>query len=223
MKRRVLSAAVAAAAFCLGASAASAQSYKLERDFSYVNPTGVWSYGYGTTGSSFTPFAALLDECGAETQGSDCFLEDGAVVAINVVHKNFVRTFPFSSVVLPDTGVQLHPKNDGADAIVRFTAPSTGTYRFEGYYQILDTNPSGVAPKIFVGARDFTSKAFDEDGAVVLNGPADTEAKKGGQIKRSSLTRQLAKRAVVQFGLDPNGDFRFDSTGFDVTVTPVAD
>lgn len=218
--------AILAAALAMAASAAHAQSpavYKAGRDFSYLNPGGVWSYGYGRTGTSFTLYPGLIDRCGAAEEGSDCFNFSNALVASNVLNKRRVEIASASSIVIPEKGLHMHTGSDGSDAIVRFTAPAAGKYRIEGYYQILDNRPTGVAPKIFVDAIDVTLKAFRADAPVVLSGASDPEAKKVGETRKFALTRKLRKGAVVSFGLNEAGNWTFDSTGFDVVIAPVVE
>jgi len=223
MKRLAILAALAIAATAGAAHAQTPTVYKAGRDFSYLNPGGVWSYGYGQTGTSFTLYSGLIDRCGAAEDGSDCFYFSNALVGSNVLNKRRVEAASASTIVIPEKGLLLHTGSDGSDPIVRFTAPAAGTYRIEGYYQILDNRPTGVAPKIFVDALDVTQKAFRADADVVLTGASDPDAKKVGETRKFALTRKLRKGAVVSFGLDEAGNWTFDSTGFDVTIAPVAE
>lgn len=221
MKTMALAAMLAVAGLTTGAEA---QSYKATRDFSYQNPNGVWQYGYGLSGpgGTFTRIPGpLVDKCFQPKEGSDCFLDSDALVSVNTSGKTYVAVAPSSSIVIPNDALRLHPRSDNQEVIIQFRAPAEGEYSFNGFYQILDTNPSSIAPRIFVGAVDVTPEAFREAGPVILAGPgADAAAKKGGQLKRFRFTRTLSKNGVVRFGLGANGDFRFDSTAFDVTATP---
>lgn len=227
--KRLLTTAALGAALCLSVGVAVAeplaQSYKAGRDFSYRNPGGVWSYGYGTTGvkASFTSLGALIDKCGGAEALTDCFRVNEGLVGSNVTGKTQVVNATSSSIVVPSAGLLLHPNASGQDVIVQFKAPQAGSYEMKGFYQILDNAPTSVAPKIFINAKDVTKKAFGSKADVVLSGAADPAAKKGGEKKSFSLTRTLAKGDRLQFGLNPNGDWRFDSTSFDVTITPVAE
>lgn len=228
---RFLTAAAAAAAILLSAGGAMAQgrpapeNYNALRDFSYNNPNGVWSYGYGTAGekASFTVYPVGLDAgCGrTEDVISDCFLDAESLVAQNVSGKLRTAGGGASTIVIPADALQLHPRNTSQDTIIVFTAPKDGSYRIEGFFEILDDRPTSIAPKIFVNAKDITRKAFKSDVDVVLSGAADPVKKKVGEKRKFSVTQALLKGQRLQFALNPNGDWRFDSTGFDATVTPV--
>lgn len=226
--KKLLSTVALGAALCLFAGAVVAeplaQSYKAGRDFSYRNPNGVWTYGYGTTGvkSNFTSLGALIDKCGGAEELTDCFRVNDGLVGSNVTGKVQVVNAPSSSIVIPVGPLLLHPNASGQDVIVQFKAPQAGNYQIKGFYQILDNAPTSVAPKMFINARDVTKAAFGSTTDVVLSGASNPAEKKAGEKKSFSLTRTLAKGDRVQFGLNPNGDWRFDSTSFDVTITPVA-
>lgn len=218
---------LAAAAMVATAGAASAQApqpsaYKAARDFSYQNPNGVWTYGIGRTGSTFALHPGGLVEAGGPGE-VDYFNTNNALVGVNTVGKRVVENLPSSSVVQPANLLIMHTGSDGNDSIVRFTAPAAGRYSFEGYYVILDNRPTGVAPKIFIGDTDVTMRAFRTDAAVMLTGGSDPAAKKPGERRRFAITSKLKAGQIVSFGLNDAGNWLFDTTGFDVTVRPVAE
>ena len=223
--------AAAAAALLATVATANAQSpapenYNALRDFSYNNPNGVWSYGYGTAGdkNTFVVYPVGLDAgCGrTEDVICDCFISSNSLVAQNVSGKLQVVNAAASSIVVPVDALQLHPRDDGQETIIVFKAPAHGFYKMEGFYEILDNAPTSIAPRIVIGTKDQTRKAFGSKVDVVLSGASDPANKKVGEKKSFSFTRELSKDQRVQFSLNPNGDWRFDSTGFDVTITPVA-
>jgi len=226
--RIILSAAAAAVIAWTGAANAQSpapENYNALRDFSYNNPNGVWSYGYGTAGDkdTFVVYPVGLDAgCGrTEDVVSDCFLNSTSLVAQNVSGKVQVVNAPASSIVIPNDALQLHPREDGQETIIVFKAPAHGFYRMEGFYEILDNAPTSIKPRIVIGSKDQTRKAFGSKVDVVLSGAADPANKKVGEKRKFSFTRELSQNQRVQFAVNPNGDWRFDSTGFDVTITPV--
>lgn len=198
-------------------------NYKAARDFSYSNPSGVWAYGYGTTGdkSDFKLLDQLLEFCGTSAMISDCYRTGDALVASNVSGATRVAHAAASDVVVPADVLQLHPHSNTKDVIVQFTAPKTANYRISGFYEILDTKPTGVAPKIFVNGKDMTLKAFHSKKKVVLKGGADAVARLPGESDSFNFDQKLAKGDRVQFGLNADGDWSFDSTGFDVRIVPL--
>lgn len=222
--KAILTGAAVAAAFAASISVAAAESpapanYKALRDFSYSNPNGVWSYGYGTAGdrSSFVRYPLGLQILGGGL--IDSFYDSESSVSVNNTGKTVVLNASSSSVVVPTDALVMHPRSDGQDTMVVFTAPGFGLYQIEGFFEILDNAPTGVAPRIFVGSKDVTKTAFGKKD-VVLTGGSDPSKKKAGQKKSFSFTQELSPNQRVQFALTPNGDWRFDSTGFDVTITP---
>jgi hypothetical protein len=225
MKTILTGAAVAAMlAATIGAAAAqnaAPANYKALRDFSYSNPNGAWSYGYGAGGdaASFVRFPTSLQILG--NGFLDSFYDSESTVSLDNTGGTKVLAASASSVVIPTDALVMHPRSDGQDTMVVFTAPAAGFYLMEGFFEILDNAPTSVAPKIFIGSKDQTLKAFSSKNPVVLTGPADPSKKKVGQKKKFSLTRELSVGQRVQFVVNANGDWRFDSTGFDVTITPV--
>lgn len=196
---------------------AAAETYKVVRDFSYLNPGGVWSYGSGDTGRSFTLVPSISDGCGTPGGRTDCFRVGNAIVYINTSGNAFAD--PGSGTVLVgDNVLMLHPA-DGVDAIVRFRAPRAGTYTFKGSYAIMDTSPTGIAPKIFVGATDVTKAAFGSKVDVALTGPGAVLAKKKpGGSKAFTFTRTLKAGQPVYFGVNALGNWLFDSTALKLEV-----
>lgn len=198
-------------------SSASAETYKVIRDFSYLNPGGVWSYGYGVTGTSFAIVAPIENGCGTAGGRNDCFRHGNALVYMNTSGSSFVD--PGSGTVLVgDNVLMMHP-DAGVDAIVRFRAPRVGTYTFKGSFTIMDASPTGIAPKIFAGTRNITKAAFKSASDVTLTGPgADLARKKPGGSKRFAFSRTLQRGQVVYFGVNDLGNWTFDSTAFKLEV-----
>lgn len=225
MKTFLTSAAVAVA-LTASAGAASAQSaapasYKAVRDFSYNNPGGVWSYGYGTAGAPATFVRYTTGLVSGANGLLDAFNESESVVAVTTQTETAVHNPGSSQVVIPVDALVMHPRSDGQETMVVFTAPAAGTYKIEGFYEILDNAPTGVRPRIVIGTKEFTRAAFNSKVDVVLTGASKPGTKEVGQKRAFTLTRQLSKGNRVQFALNPNGDWRFDSTGFSATVTLV--
>ncbi|MFC3691974.1 hypothetical protein [Chenggangzhangella methanolivorans] len=225
MKTMLTCAAVAALLATVGPASAQSPapaSYKATRDFSYNNPGGVWSYGYGTAGdkASFVRYPAGL--ISAANGLLDSFYDGESSVSVNATGAVALHDPGSSKVVIPTDALVMHPRLDGQETMVVFTAPAHSFYRMEGFFEILDNAPTSVAPRIVIGTKDQTRKAFGEKQTVVLSGAADPAALKPGEKKSFSFTRELSKNQRVQFALNPNGHWRFDSTGFDVTITPVA-
>ena len=200
---RMLAAAVAAT---LIAGAAQATTYNDVADFSSSSSTGVWSYGTGVTGTSFTPYTNFNTGClGA---GSGCWQTSGGGVPAVIAN---LSGSPINSgtVVLP-TNVLLLQSGPSTDSIVRFTVPVSGLYDVLGVYEILDTNPTGVNAIIASG------------GAIVasfpLTGPGAMHPDTPGQSQVFSATDLfLPAGTIIDYGINNGGNDLGDSTGLGLT------
>ncbi len=206
---RFLLAAVSALAL---AGAAKATIYDAVADFSTTSSTGVFSYGTGVTGSSFTPYPVLTADClGA---GSYCWQTTTPVLLVPLVAANQSgSTINFGSVVFPTNVLNVHP-GPSTDSIVRFTAPTSGMYDISGFYELLDTDPSGVNAIIAL------------DGAVIastlLTGPGATHPGTPGESFTFGASHVfLLAGTIIDYGVNNDGSFFNDSTGLALTVTSV--
>ncbi len=185
------------------------------RDFSSSNPNGAWSYGDGITGTSFTLYPFYNPDC-ADIWGASgvvCWtaeiFDHDPLVSFNTTG-NWLN---FASVVDPPNVLLIHPgPNDGQDTIVRWTAPVAGYYNISGFFEILDTNPTGILGLVF------------ENGTLIYSGellgpPAQHPNQVGGQENFNFSTLFLNAGDVISFGVNKDGVFQDDSTGFNVTIT----
>jgi YVTN family beta-propeller protein len=191
-------------------TASVAQTWDATKDFGPSNPNGVWSYGYGITGTSFT-----LDPL----YNPDCFGVSGLVCWIlneDVPDVGFNTTgdwINWRTVVFPPDVLHVHPgPNDGQDSIVQWTAPVAGYYKISGFFEILDTNPTGVIGLVF---RNGTLLYRGE----LLGPPAQHPDQVGGREDFSFSKLFLNAGDVISFAVNKDGDYRFDSTGFNATIT----
>ena len=159
---------IAAAALSLAAAtSASAATWDAVADFTTAtNGTGgsVWSYGWDA-GAGFQLFSQH-GEC--ITGGLACWQSDDPQFFVPLIAKNTtLTTLNYLTVVQPTDVLNLHPggTNDGQvvggsdiDTILRFTAPGAGNYAFNGFFEALDTNPTGVT--IYAGGHLVTIAGF---------------------------------------------------------------
>lgn len=194
-----------------------AETYKAVRDFSYMNPSGVWSYGYGKTGRTFSRFPRIVEQCGT-TNEEDCFRNNANIVGLNTSSKPFPDAAS-STVLIGENVLMMHP-SDGADTIVSFRAPRTGTYRVTGFFQIMDTAPSGVVLLVYANGTDISKTAFKTTTTpVVLSGPpANRTTLRGGGKRAFDFSYRLTVGQFLYFAINPNGTSNFDSTGFSAEV-----
>jgi hypothetical protein len=199
---------LAAVVSSLIAGAAQALTYNDVADFSSSSSTGVWSYGAGVTGTSFTPYSNFNAGClGA---GSGCWQTSGGGVPAVIAN---LSGSPINSgnVVLP-TDVLLLQSGSSTDSIVRFTVPVSGHYDVLGVYEILDTNPTGVNAIIASGGTIVASFSLTGPGAMHPDTP--------GQSQTFSATDLfLPAGTIIDYGINNLGNDLGDSIGLGLTFT----
>jgi hypothetical protein len=196
------------------AATASATTYDAAADFSTTRSTGVFSYGTGVTGSSFTPYTNFSAPCQGMVAGLGCWQSPTPIDLVPLVGKDLTSsTLDFETVVLPTNVLLVHP-GPSTDSIVRFTVPTTGRYDISGFYELLDTHPTGVNVII----------AFD--GTVLLDTPltgppAMDPSTPGGMVPFGATDVLLHAGDTIDYGVNNAGSFFDDSTGLALTVTTV--
>lgn len=181
----------------------SVRSYDADADFSPLqNPDGAWSYGYRAAGGAFTPYASRGNIWG--NPGTDSWSRDGATCPF-ITRNNTNSTITYAGVVAQPPGLlNLHPGQAGERSTVRWTAPSAGTYAFNGVFQGIDT--TGTTADALV----------THNGAGIFSGSVASN-----QASAFSISRNVAAGDTVEFsvGYGPNGNFNNDSTGLAVNVS----
>jgi hypothetical protein len=135
-------------------------------------------------------------------------------VFIPIVAKNSNSTAStFSTVTVPEGSLWMHPGMGGKCAVLRFTAQQDGEYTFNGKMTSIDN----VSPNSVRGYF------FGPQGA--LSGPiALTSGGTGTSVTLPTTTVELTAGESVDFAMDegtnidPQGPFRYDSTGISMTV-----
>ena len=172
-------------------------------DYSLLaNPSGPWRYAFQAAESGISPMTAAAANCG--DLGLSCWKRSAdsvglPMVAINssdAVHRN--RT-----LVIPPNMLVLHPGIAEERAVIEFSAPADGRYKFTGRWEIVDTNPSGVK-LTWAGPRGTGA-------STLLNGYAATSP--------ISVSLNLLAGEKVSFSVDANGNYGNDSTGLVLQVT----
>jgi hypothetical protein len=196
-------------------TACVAQTWHATKDFGPSNPNGAWSYGDGITGTSFTLYPFYDPDCGAlwGVSGVVCW---SAEIYQHDPHVSFNRTggwLTFWGIVDPPDVLLVHPgPYDGQDTIVQWTAPVAGTYTISGFFEILDSHPTGVVGLVFRnGAPLYRGE--------LLGPPAQPPDKAGGREDFYFAKLSLNAGDLISFGVNKDGDFHYDSTGFNATIT----
>jgi PEP-CTERM motif-containing protein len=195
-------------------------------DFTPSNPSGLWSYGYGVTGSLFTPYGVFQTPCDAAAPPSAGPLDTscrqiapGAATAVPLVGiNNTAGTLDifgmFSTIVLPKDVLWMHPGPGTVESIVQWTAPAAGMYSISGFFELLDDHANGVFVKIY----DNNTPEFTP--LLPLTGPAAPPSTPGGKDS-FALTLSLNPGDVIYFGVNNAGNYFYDSTGLAATITAV--
>jgi hypothetical protein len=196
-----------AAAIPSNAKAAGATSWNAVTDFSTSsNPNGVWSYGYGTPGSSFTSFTYSGSNFnGPDTSGA---YWAGGISGIPVVGGGGAS---FSTVDVPSNELWMHPGNDPTLAsIVEFTAPTTANYEIIGAFVRRDTSDgTGYGPivSIYAGSNDLLSESLSSSAY-------------GNAITFDDVISLTAGEQLT-FDVAVNTEYYNDSTGLTLGITDV--
>jgi len=194
------------------------QTWNARRDFAASNPNGSWSYGYGVTGTSFTLYTTYLQSCDPYwgTPGLVCWMNNlyynDPLVAANTTGQ---WLYCCAGVVVPPDSLVVHPGPDWqpADSIVQWKAPADGTYRISGYFEILDTiSPTGIIGLVY---RNGTPIFRGE----LLGPPAQFPNKSGGREVFFFPQLSLHAGDVISFGVNADGTFYYDSTGFNAIIS----
>jgi hypothetical protein len=194
------------------AAPASATTYNAYTDFSQTSP--VWSYGSGTTGTSFTAFTDFY----TDDPGDSCSVTSDHVTCAEIspgglpeVAKITGTTVDSGSDVLVANALYMHP-GASTDAIIQFTAPRAGSYYVSGFFETLDIEPQAAGDTLTVVAGGTT-----ELSTVLKDEPASFPDQVGGVVP-FSFTISLATGQTIDFGVNDNGSFGNNGTGFDATI-----
>ena len=192
----------------VGSNVAQATTYDALNDFSITsgNPNGVWSYGEGTVGTSFSSFTVNGHDPTDPTRAifwQSTAPNDGAPIVV----KNTLGTaFSASTAVFPTNVLDIHPGMHD-DVIIRFTAPTAGTYTYSGLFEIDDFQaPTGIIGEIFHNGSQIYSEG--------VNGPAAnlTTLEPGGAINFNGSVL-LAAGDTLSFAANNDGNYLFEFHG----------
>lgn len=209
---RALPLALAGALAGALAAPASAQTWDARADYgTTTNPNGVWTYGYTTATASGGAPATVVAHA-STSLGSDIhswFTSGLCGDNTPAVARNLgATTFTYNGTGNIGAGqLALHPGCSNQFSVVRFTAPGTGftpgTYDLAASFRGAD-----------VGYRTI---------AVFHNGTALFEDfLDGGASASYAGARTLAAGDVVDLVVGAAGDYRFDQTEANLTISAAA-
>jgi len=176
-----------------------------------------WRYGYGETGTSFTAFPNYfpVHPFGPFEQW------EGAGASITRTPGTApVVLFGGGAVLFPGA-LQMHPGPAGdRDTIVQWTAPSVGLWHLSGHFAVWSVSVQSQRVVLFRNGQDISATAFPGSDRV-LNAPAATLTTPGETL-HFSLTLNLVAGDVLSFGVDFDGAYNSEATGFNVAIVPLS-
>jgi hypothetical protein len=184
--------------------------YNAVTDFSISkgNANGVWTYGYGTPGSTFTPDTVS----GAAFSGFSGFAYWGPAnngLPLVGLNSNSTPTSGFTPFP-PSSDLWMHPGDDDSlAAILRFTAPTSGNYNLAGLFERVDQD-NGQGNGVFVSIYKNNT---------VLQSPTFISNSEYGNSVSFDSTVFLTAGDSLNFDLARNGQYNFDSTGLQLEIT----
>jgi hypothetical protein len=205
MRKALIALSLSFAAFA--SVAAHATSYNAVNDFTTAsNGAGVWTYGFGTVGSTFTADTVSGAAFGGNS-GYAYWAPSTNGLPLVGLNSNATATPGFTPFPADDN-LWMHPGNaDNLDSIVEFTAPTSGSYNIAGYFVRADQDPMGNGTFVSI-----------YDGATALMGPTFiSNTNYTDQTFNQNVT--LTAGQTLEFALARNGDYSFDSTGLSLDIT----
>src|SRR5260370_34645151 len=185
-------------------AAAQATSWAAAADFSAAsNPNGAWSYGWSASrGSTFN-----LDTVATTVSGLNVWNYSATQVEPDVFFNGTSGTInPSGTNPIPAGSLAFHPGPLGQNAVVRWTAPSTGAYAVGATFTGRD----------FVGPTT-TDVAVLSSGALLWSGEVTGYgATQSYAASRLDLIAGDSLDFTVGFGTD--GTYSYDSTGLSAGI-----
>jgi hypothetical protein len=202
-----------------GTPIASVPSWEVASEFNdSANPSGVWSYC--TKPTTFATSCSLLSSPYADPlYPTDVVGWTDPSLDASVLHN--VNPTPFTNsnytypVTLPAHAIALSPGASGQYAVLRFTAPATGSYKVSGQFYALDGTNYG--PGIYWNTTDVhivknsTTTVFSSN-IDYLNGA------KWASFTSKTVALKAGNTLDFQVGYGSNGNNYFDTTGLNAVI-----
>lgn len=198
--------AVTAAAVLAGPATALALTtlWDAQRDFSAAtNPNGAWSYGWSAgRGSAFNPYTVA-----ATTGVFNVWKYSANQLEPGIIYNGTATTAAYASGLIPPGSLAFHPGPSGQNAIVRWTAPSAGSYDVVATF----TGRDQVGPTT-------------TDVAVLSNGTQLWAGEVTGYLAAQTFTSgplKLNTGDTIDFtvGFGTDGNYYYDTTGLAARVS----
>lgn len=187
------------------------------RDFRPINPNGVWSYGWTESRLPSQEFILFSENISIFEGRYKWFVSRGGQQSPSITYvKSDAQGSPidYENVVHSPDLLNLHPGPNGERSVVRWTAPASGTYHIEGWFEGINR------PKFDRPMKPGTTT----DVAVLYN---QSFALKDTQISqyraRAPISRDVTVKAneTIDFsvGYGTDGNNESDATGLSIVIT----
>ena len=174
-----------------------------------------FTFGIGTGGTSFTPFANSYSSCFGSSDFR-CVTNAGSSTVPVIGKYSGTGSYSFGTPTVTNDLLFLHPGPDaGQDAILRFTASTTQTYSLTGAFDRLDASNgsgNGVQGSIYATTGGVTTQIFT--GTV-------TNASYLNNAFFNNLRVSLHSGDTLDFVVNNRGDYSYDSTGLGGSLVAV--
>jgi hypothetical protein len=182
-------------------AATAAHAYDAATDFDTVNnPSGPWSYGFSADFTSFNLFTTQ-HVLGTGVEGWRRTSPGEPWVVKNLT----AGTVTFGTASVEAGRLLAHPSNDGARALIRFTAPTAGQYDWSAAFEQRNTLSSSVDVHIVHNATAVWSG---------ISSTFDVPVTSTGTVT-------LAAGDTLTAAIGPDGNYANDWTGVDFSVQAV--
>lgn len=207
MARAAIAAAAAAAALAVPATGWAANAWNVVTDFSLTsNPSGAWSYGWSASrGAPFTLFTAHNNGTHPGVAGDWAGPFGGCCGFYPLIGINVTTPGHWGSPFIPPGTVYAHPGPSGQNAVIRWTAPTGGSYAVSATWT----------------GRDQWGTTTDD--AVLMNGSdqlfaGEVNGYLAAQSYSGTLRMQAGDTLDFTVGYGNNGSYWDDSTGVAIEI-----
>ena len=193
-----------------------ATEYNARDEFSLTQggTTGVWNYGY-TSGANSNAFIAYPNADTGEICGAGTIFErwtDSSVgVDPGILRNPSTNTYNCAGgqIIFPPELLYLHPGPSGQRAVVRWTAPASGTYQIKGAFRKINQNASTDVKILKNAGTSLFSRNIDGSNSQ--------------QPFNFTVTAAAGETIDFSVGYGSNNSYLGDATGLAVTVGPAVE
>jgi hypothetical protein len=201
----------------LAVNCLNAQTYNPLTDFkANENPSGVWSFGYGTVGGDFKACPKMVNRETAFVWETN---EAWKGVLVNPANG---KDLPLSEgLVLKKGMVVMHPGNKGDHlSKIRFTTPADGQYTVNAKWTNIDVQAKKTWVWVYSNAAKATGKVYFTPGFKELFSKGATGV---NQSVAFSQAVDMKKGEIISFEVGNAGDtYLDDSQSIELTIVKAA-